>query len=201
MRNKDTGEFELVVGDKQLLSGFFIGIVLLAVVFAMGYVMGRGTGKSAPSTSDTAAVTPNSATDAHPQSAAAQVPPSAEPAASTPAPQPGDPSAATTAATPPVEPPPQPTTVPARDTAAPAPRPAPPADSANASYWQVTAAASRNSADAVSQTLQSKGFPATSRPGPNNLTVVWVGPYTDKESLTHAKKQLEDAGFNPIKKP
>ena len=96
------------------------------------------------------------------------------------------------------EPPPQPTTVPARDASAPAP---PASDPVNSTYWQVTAAANKNSAENVRETLKGKGFPAATRPGPNNLTVVWVGPYTDKESLTRAKKQLEDAGFNPIKKP
>jgi cell division septation protein DedD len=66
----------------------------------------------------------------------------------------------------------------------------------------VTASASKSSAEAVYQTLKDKGFPALTRQGPNNLTVVWVGPYFDRETLTKAKKQLEDAGFNPpIKKP
>jgi cell division septation protein DedD len=66
----------------------------------------------------------------------------------------------------------------------------------------VTATASKHSADAMYQSLKGHGFPASTRPGPNNLTVVWVGPYTDKESLARAKKQLEDAGFpNIIKKP
>jgi hypothetical protein len=46
MRNKETGEFELVVGDRQLLSGFFIGVLLLAVVFAMGYVLGQNSPRS-----------------------------------------------------------------------------------------------------------------------------------------------------------
>lgn len=190
MRNKETGEFELVVGDKQLLSGFFIGVVLLAVIFALGYIMGRGTAKSAP---DVAAVTPaNAATETRPQPSAPVVPASPEPAATTPA--------QTDTQTTPAEGPPQPTTVPARAESSPAPPPAAASsEPGNASYWQVTAA-SKNSADAVSQTLLSKGFPASTRPGPNNLTVVWVGPYTDKASLQKAKKLLEDAGFNPIKK-
>ena len=63
------------------------------------------------------------------------------------------------------------------------------------------AAASKNSAEAFFQTLKDKGFPAITRPGPNNLTVVWVGPYFDKESFTKAKKALEDAGFNTLKRP
>jgi cell division septation protein DedD len=94
--------------------------------------------------------------------------------------------------------------MPARDASEPPAKPAPPpaADLSNATYWQVTATASRNSADAMYQSLKGHGFPALTRPGPNNWTVVWVGPYFDKESLARAKKQLEDAGFNQIiKKP
>jgi cell division septation protein DedD len=209
MRNKDTGEFELVVGDKQLLSGFFIGVLLLAVVFAMGYVLGRGTPKSANVAPETAAIP---ATDTHP----AQIP-AANPGSGTPAANPAvmNPDVAHPDATPPVEAPPQPTTVPAKEATAPAPapvveKPAPPVEKptppgaeppANGTYWQVLAG-SHNSAEALTQTLKGQGFPAITRPGHDNLTLVWVGPYTDKASLTKAKKQLEDAGFaNIFKKP
>jgi cell division septation protein DedD len=193
MKNKETGEFELVVGDKQLLSGFFLGVVLLAVVFALGYVLGRSSPKSATVPTDTVASAPNSTPDNRPQAAAPVVPPSPEPAATTP--PTGDSPAQTAAATP-QEPEPHPATVPAKEAGAPSPAPSAAApDPANASYWQV-AAASHNSADAFFQTLKDKGFPVTTRPGPNNLTLVLVGPYYDKASLTKAKKQLEDAGFN-----
>ena len=37
MRNNETGEFELVVGNKQLLSGFFVVVVLFALTFVMGH--------------------------------------------------------------------------------------------------------------------------------------------------------------------
>jgi cell division septation protein DedD len=198
MRNKDTGEFELIVGDKQLLSGFFIGVLLLAAVFAMGYVLGRGTPKSASVAPETAAVPANTATETRPQAASAEAPAASVPVM--------NPDVAHPDAAPPVEQPPQPTTVPAKDTSAPAPPPkappAPPAaDPANASYWQVLAG-SQTSADALSQTLKGQGFPVITRPGPNNYTLVWVGPYTDKQSLSRAKKQLEDAGItNLYKKP
>jgi cell division septation protein DedD len=207
MKNKDTGEFELVVGDKQLLSAFFIGVVLLAVVFALGYVLGNNSPKSAKVAPETASTAPSSQpVEARPQPASTPVlntepvpfdstaPPSAQTAGAE------QPPAAV-----PVEAPPQPTTMPARDSGAPArtAAAAPPAvkaapDPANATYWQILATASRNSADAMFQTLKGQGFPATTRMGPNNLTVVWVGPYSDKESLARAKKQLEDAGFNNI---
>jgi cell division protein FtsN len=197
MRNKDTGEFELIIGDKQLLSGFFIGVLLLAVVFAMGYLLGQSSPKSAKISPDTPANPSNTATDAHPQAAAPPAsPPSLEPAPTT---QPEQTAEAQPVETPPLETPPQPTTVPARDTSEPVtPRKAQPvADLGNPNYWQVLAG-SRTSADALSQTLKGQGFPVSMRPGPNNLTLVWVGPYTDKNSLTRAKKQLEDAGITNL---
>jgi cell division protein FtsN len=212
MRNKETGEFELVVGDKQLLSGFFIGVLLLAVVFALGYELGQSRPRASKAAD--AAETPLAA-DGRPQPALGLAQSSApEMSVGQPAQQP---EPEKTAATPPAEAPPQPTTQPARETpaatkaappaaAAPPPTPAPqtvPAEPPPAgSYWQVTARATRSSAEAVNQTLKDQGFSSLIRPGPNNLTVVWVGPYPDKDSLAKAKKRLEDAGFsNLLKRP
>src|ERR1700683_702995 len=114
MRNKDTGEFELVVGDKQLLSGFFIGVLLLAVVFAMGYVLGRGTPRSA-SVGEPAAVPQNSASESRtPVTTSAQRPstPDANPPVMNPDVERPDDKPA-------VEQAPQPTTVPAKEASAP----------------------------------------------------------------------------------
>jgi hypothetical protein len=87
MKNKETGEFELVVGDKQLLSGFFIGVVLLAVVFAMGYVLGNNSPKSAKVAPETASSAPaTQPVDARPQAASPEPAASTETASSTPAP-------------------------------------------------------------------------------------------------------------------
>ena len=50
--SRDSGEFELILGNKQLLSVLFIVIVLLGVFFAMGFLAGRttatGTAQSPP---------------------------------------------------------------------------------------------------------------------------------------------------------
>ena len=43
MATNEEGEFELVLGNKQLLSVFFIVVLLLFVFFAMGYMVGRNT--------------------------------------------------------------------------------------------------------------------------------------------------------------
>ena len=43
MPKNEPGEFELVLGNKQLLSVFFIVVILLAVFFTMGYIVGRNS--------------------------------------------------------------------------------------------------------------------------------------------------------------
>ena len=52
MAKNEDGEFELVLGNRQLLSVFFIVVVLLGVFFTMGYIVGRN---SAPAVSAEAA--------------------------------------------------------------------------------------------------------------------------------------------------
>ena len=43
MPKNEDGEFELVLGNKQLLSMFFVVVVLLGVFFIMGYIVGRNS--------------------------------------------------------------------------------------------------------------------------------------------------------------
>ena len=58
MPRNDDGEFELILGNRQLMSVFFIVVILLGVFFAMGYIVGRnsspvGTPEVASRTSET----------------------------------------------------------------------------------------------------------------------------------------------------
>jgi cell division septation protein DedD len=200
MRNNETGEYELVVGNKQLLSGFFIVVVLCTVAFAMGYVVGQNSPRTAKLASEQPAQA-GAAADPRPQpSSPAPVasPPAAQAEAPvTPAAESDPGSTGSTAA------PPQPTTQPAKDTAqAPAPAPAAmsPADAPPGTCWQVLATMNQESARDVVQTLKDKGFPAALSPGPNNLTRVLVGPYTDTAAMGRAKTALEKAGFQPVRK-
>src|SRR5947199_3785728 len=85
MRNNETGEFELVVGNRQLLSGFFIVVLLFAVAFAMGYVVGQNSPRSAKVADATATAPPPTVSEAGrptPSSPAPQTPPAPAPAAS-----------------------------------------------------------------------------------------------------------------------
>lgn len=198
MRNNETGEFELVVGNRQLLSGFFIVVLLFAVAFAMGYVVGQNSPRSAKLQAEVSAQTPPVAENRpQPASPAAVVPQTpVQPAADTPQQPSADGSQ-------PASQPPQPTTLPARDAQAPVAAPAPPppveATAAPGSYWQVMAVPQAD-AEIVVRTLKDKGFPASLTQGPNNLMRVLVGPYNDTQTMGKAKTELENAGFHPIRK-
>jgi cell division septation protein DedD len=210
MRNNETGEFEVVFGNRQLLSGFFIAVLLFAVAFAMGYVVGENS-RSARKTEVTGAAAPGpSPAETRPQPASAA---------------PANPPAATPVQQPPADSTPQPTTQPSREVEAPrevpppvretkpvaavASRPdpstsapsasAPPAELAPGNYWQVLATANRDSAQNTLETLKEKGFPVSLGPGPNNLTRVLVGPYRDTTAMGRAKTELESAGFHPVR--
>ena len=213
MKNNETGEFELVVGNRQLVSGFFIGVLLLAVVFAMGYVVGQHTQSQPKVSAEAASPSTATGTDSRPQPAgpgAASPAASTDPASTHPASS-AAPVPAKSEASPPPAPEPQPTTQPAREAQAPTPAPAPPpthtaapapaAEGAPGSYWQVLATANRTAAQDLQQSLKNKGLPATLSPGPNNLTRVLVGPYTDAASMGRAKTEIENSfGIHPVKK-
>jgi cell division septation protein DedD len=195
MRNTETGEFELVVGNKQLLSAFFVIVLLCAVAFVMGYVLGENSRGSKGATEiASAAPVPVTAPEVRPQPAApVQSPPASEAV-----------QAAEPAAQQPAEAQPQPTTQPARElqqaappakaavTAAAATFPPPPN---SGSFWQITATSNKDSAQDLLQTLQNKGFPASLRTDSNNLIHVLVGPYNDKQTFAKAKTELENAGM------
>src|SRR5579862_9772939 len=70
-KNED-GEFELILGNRQLLSVFFIVVILLGVFFTMGYIVGRNSGP---------VTTPEIASTSRPEPRPAAVePPAREPA-------------------------------------------------------------------------------------------------------------------------
>ena len=210
MRNNETGEFELVVGNRQLLSGFAIVVLLFGVGVAMGYILGQNSPRSAKLQADAASVPPLA--ESRPQPASPAAP--AQTQAASPAPGATADSAATQPSTPsgtPVDAPPtQPATQPARDSAPPAATaaaPAPVVAAANpipeappGSYWQVMAVPQAD-AEVVMRVLKEQGFPALISPGTKNLTRVLVGPYKDTQAMGKAKTQLEGAGFHPQRKP
>lgn len=194
MKNSETGEFELVLGNKQLLSGFFIVVILFGVFFTMGYIVGRNSAPAVRMANGAESIAAAPLTEPAPQ-AAQQAP------AAAPAPVPGEPAEQPAGPDAPA-PQPQPSTAAVQAEPPAAPAPAPPAKSilqpaAGESYLQVMAV-KRPEAEVVAKTLRDKGFKVVLGPGPNELIRVLVGPYGDTASLGAAKANLENAGFHPI---
>jgi cell division septation protein DedD len=203
MRNNETGEFELIIGNRQLLSGFFIVVLLFAVAFAMGYVVGQNSPKSAK----LAAEAPGPASTASGTDRPAPVS-----AAANPQPQPANPSGETPP--PASDTPAQPSTQPVKENdaapaASPAAQPAQPAaaapsypappDAPPLSYWQV-AAVSQPDVDVFYKTLKDRGFPTYVEPGTKGLIRVLVGPYANREAMGKAKDEIEKLGFHPVRR-
>lgn len=194
MRNNETGEFELVVGNRQLLSGFFIVVLLFAVAFAMGYVVGQNSPRSSKLTNETAAAnTPAPVPDNSRPAPAANPPADAARPADTPAQPPAD-AAPPQADTPAEAPAPQ---QPAAAKNAPESDSSAPGQLAPGTYWQVLAV-QQHEAEVVGAGLKEKGLPVVLTPGTKGLTRVLVGPYPDKAALGRAKTELENAGLHPI---
>ena len=202
MKNNETGEFELVLGNRQLLSGFFVVVILFAVFFVMGYIVGRNstpaTQLAANRDQSSGAVVPSSA---RPQPAAgtAPAPQNPPPAAAEPSKEDAGSSAPAGEAQPTTQPAQQTDTQPATPTPAAPLAPASVEPASGETYLQVTAV-KQEVAETVAKTLKDKGFPAVLSPGPAGKTRVLVGPYADLAKLGQAKAELERLGFSPFVK-
>jgi outer membrane biosynthesis protein TonB len=206
--SKTEGEYELVLGNRQLLSAFFIIVILFGVFFTMGYVVGRNSAPASAAAGTPATVATNQRPEAAgpaspaPSSSAAQ--PKEEP--KEPAPQQTQPVETKPVETQPVAPPEK--TEAARVAS---PRRAPAAKPVETSggavvvnpgpgnmYLQVEAVA-QPQASVVVDTLKQKGFPALLAQSSNpSLFRVMVGPFSNAASLGKAKAGLENVGFKPI---
>lgn len=201
--SKTDGEYELVLGNRQLLSAFFIIVILFGVFFTMGYVVGRNSGPAAASSGSATTTAAN-------QRPEAASPASAPPQSMAPVEEAQPPARVETKSTTPPErkeppriAPPRVSTPRVQESALP-PEKAPPAGVPAISpgpgrmYLQVAAAA-QPQAGVVVDTLKQKGFPAILAQGPNaTLFRVVVGPFADTAALGKAKADLENAGFRPM---
>jgi len=213
----DEGEFELVLGNRQLISVFAIVVVLLAVFFSMGYIVGRNsspvaaeTARNEKSKPDHDANSPDvgnadepseetptppalaSSPDTPPDAAPAKAPKSTKPAqASAPAPVRNKPEPVRVAEAKPKPSPVPPPSAPVHAAAA--------GDPAGGEYWQVVATA-RPDAEIIAEALGKKGFHAVLAPAPKDgIFRVLVGPLADASTQASTRTGLESAGFkNPI---
>lgn len=209
MPTNEEGEFELVLGNKQLLSVFFLIVLLLGVFFSMGYIVGRNTAPAGPQmaasrsgggtlTVDAPVAQPPSLADVTKPSPMGQTP---EPAAAAPketakaAPKPEPVKTEAAKAEPPkVEP----------------PKPAPPAPVAasqslvaasqslvKGNYYLQVAAVREKDADILKDVLGKRGFSTATEAVPEKALVrVLVGPFKDSAAMSAAREKLSD--FRPI---
>jgi hypothetical protein len=227
MAKLEDGEFELVLGNKQLLSVFFIVAVLFAVFFAMGYIAGRNA-----TPADLRAQTPSPAAGSTPAPAGADAPKpnidlSAPPTTSfdpstmakSAGPEPvGGQAERTAAVVSEPTPPAQPAATPRKEPEAAKPAPPvvtstpvqpPPAAAASSAiaqpqagqvYLQVAAIRKADAEYMAGTVLKGKlNLPALVAPVPGqDLYRVLVGPCNSKPEQARMQAALQDAGFKPI---
>jgi outer membrane biosynthesis protein TonB len=189
-KNED-GEFELILANRQLLSVFFIVVVLLGVFFTMGYIVGRNAG---PAQVDVASARKPESKPIVVDSPAPQEQPRQE----APAPVSTPPPVATKQQQAPDEPKPEPKREEKKAKKEPAPkekeRPAP-APASGQTYLQLAATA-KPEAEVMVDVLHQKKFRAIAVENPDkqgNFRVL-VGPIPDG-ALNKTKSDLSAAGF------
>ncbi|MBI3693881.1 MAG: SPOR domain-containing protein [Acidobacteria bacterium] len=190
MARNSEGEFEMVLGNKQLLSLLFLVVVLFAVFFSLGYMVGKSVSPA--------------------QTLAAQPPAAETPASRTPLPEPvkeppmrrqAEPPALTEPAPAPSEPVAVRTPVPeTNEPAKPAAAPAPPL---REMHLQIAAVRVRADAEALAASLRQKGYTVTlNSDGGDAWHRVLVGPFFSEKSAQETKLLLERDGYKSIlKKP
>lgn len=178
LAGKDEGEFELILGNRQIMSVFFIIVVLMGVFFAMGFLAGR-------STAPQAAVAQKPSAEQLPIAVDAGKRPASETQAAPPAPQPAAPEETKPAESPKPEP--------AR-AAAKLYVEQPPAGT----YLQA-AATQRADAEAMLGYLSGKtglhGYVAPSPKSPE-LCRVLIGPLAGNEEIAAARAKLLSLGVS-----
>lgn len=182
MAGREQGEYELILGNKQLLSVLFIVIVLLGIVFAMGFLAGRSTGAAIAKSNERGPIVVDS-----PQRKGAEQRANLEPV-----PTSDETPQQTQASAPPKEQekpaaPPKAVPTTSGDAAAPGP----------GTYLQV-AATTRQQADNMLQLLADKGFRVATAPAPKNpeLFRVLVGPLPAGEDMARTRESLRALGID-----
>jgi cell division septation protein DedD len=219
--NED-GEFELILGNRQLLSVFFIVVILLGVFFTMGYIVGRNStpvavaesnpprkGDTKPlivdspapretSPSETSSPAPRESSSSAPITTAQQQPAETPKAAKT-EPVKAPPVKSEPAKSEPAKSEPAKSAKAEKEkTAKPAPAPAPAPASTGApsgTYLQL-AATTKREADIMVDVLRQKKFSAITAQVPEkpDLFRVLVGPMSEAQ-VNKTKTDLQSAGF------
>jgi len=196
------GEFEIVLGNKQLLSVFFVLVVLFTVFFTMGYVLGRNslpesaqatTARSASAPVDVAVAGAAKRTVEQPSTpleTAQETSPSASADKPSPMPAQDEGGSAASGAAHGTQPPTATASIPAV--------PAQTAGKPGETYLQV-AATKKSEAELMAEVLAKKGFTTTVAPAPNtDLYRVLVGPIADSVEMDKLRTRLKEIGLDSI---
>ena len=196
MPTNEEGEFELVLGNKQLLSVFFIVVLLLGVFFTMGYIVGRNT---MPNETPLAS---GGETPVAGEAPAFSPPPASEPLNERPSPSGAAPTPAAGAPEPPVQtasPLDPKKSEPAKPEPPPPAKVQPPAAAAESGGTYLQVAATRKAeAELLAEVLSKKGYSTIVMPVPDSALVrVLVGPLSS-DALPKTREALQAAGFKPF---
>ena len=204
-QNSEREEYELVLGNKQILAAFFLIVALFGVFFTLGFMVGRNTAlermareqvkpteaRTAPGSTQLAKAKSAEPKRRQEESTRRSLPmPSGPPR---PATEQAVASRKTSTATPQAR---KQSSTPARSES--------PEDvvhpKAGELYLQV-AALDLEAARRVRATLRKRGFPVVLAPSPQpELYRVLVGPFNSVEDFNRTRADLHDAGFRPIRR-
>lgn len=198
MPKNEDGEFELILGNRQLLSVFFIVVVLLGVFFTMGYIVGRNSPLAAPEASakNTAAPlvvgspAPSASNPGKEETAKESIPVAAPTETAPQQPEPEKPSVVKHEPAKPVAAKP----APVREK--PQPKPVEKAEEHSSGTYLQLAATTQREADIEVDVLRKKGFRAMAAEIPEKpgMFRVLVGPVAEG-SVNKMKTDLQNAGF------
>ena len=188
MPRNDDGEFELILGNRQLMSVFFIVVILLGIFFAMGYIVGRNSSPVGPP--EVASTRPAPGKSAATDAPASERTTPADAPKETPPRQPSETASQQGPATRPA-PPPEP---------APAPKASSRASTAGEpqsgkTYLQISAV-DRDKAEIYVERLRKQNFSAIMAEIPEKPGVfrVLVGPVPEAD-LNKIRADLQNASF------
>lgn len=187
-RNND-GEFEMILGNKQLLSMFFLVVVLFGVFFSLGFMVGKSVGPGQTLAAQPAATEPAPPAESRPSPArppATDIAPPARPV-----------EAAQTEPIVKFEPPRAAAPKPAEKTETPTPL------VVRDIHLQLAAVRVKEDAEALVETLRKKGYAvqlnSQTRDGWHRVV---VGPFPTERAAQDMKAKLEKDGYKSIlKKP
>ncbi len=206
MAKNEDGEFELILGNRQLLSVFFIVVILLGVFFTMGYIVGRNSGGPVETASTKKPDSKPLYVDSPGRSLPPTNPADSQPAEPKPAEKPVETKPVETKREPPptkpekkIEPVTKPDTKPEIKKAEPRPVASPggPQEPAGGQIYLQIAATGRPEAEVLTETLAKKGFKSiyTQIPEKPSLFRVLVGPLKDANAIGDARTELQKSGF------